>query len=89
MDEGFIDFVPLLEFHNSGDWALLRSVLDAEEITYFIQGEHVAPYLFHALPMRLMVRRDQVGEVREILRDIEFSFAYNLPEDPPAADGDR
>jgi hypothetical protein len=51
--------------------------LDSEGIVYFIQGEHVAPYLYHALPMRLMVRSDQAVGVRELLKQFRLSSAYD------------
>ena len=70
------DFTEILAFHNPGDLAFLKSFLDAAEIDYFVQGEHVAHYLFNAVPMRLMVRRDQVVQARQLLADIEFSNAY-------------
>jgi hypothetical protein len=54
--------------------------LDAEGIVYFIQGEHVAPYLFNALPMRVMVRKDQADKAREILKDIKLSYSYGFRE---------
>ena len=69
----FVEYEPVLEVHNAGDRAFLKSILDAGEITYFIQGEYVAPYLFNALPMRLMVRKDQVADVRAMLKDVELS----------------
>ena len=47
----------IFEIHNASDQAYLKSILDAEEITYFIQDEHVAPFIFHAVPMRLMVKK--------------------------------
>lgn len=56
--------------------AFLKSILDAEGIEYFLQGEFVAPYLFNALPMRLMVRKDQVEKAREILQDVQLSYSY-------------
>ena len=74
MKEEFIEYELILETHNPGDQALLKSILDAEGIIYFLQGEHVAPYLYHALPVRLMVRKDQAEKAREILKDIELSF---------------
>jgi hypothetical protein len=76
MENKFIEYVQILETHNAGDRVFLKSILDAEGITYFIQGEFVAPYLFNALPMRLMVKKDQEKKVREILKDIDLSYSY-------------
>ena len=78
MKNEFIEYVPILETHNAGDRVFLKSVLDAEGITYFIQGEYVAPYVFNALPMRLMVKKDQANKAREILKDIELSYSYGV-----------
>ena len=75
-EEGFIDYEFIFEIHNASDQAYLKSILDAERIIYFIQGEHVAPYIFHALPMRLMVKKDQAAKVRELLKGFELSAAY-------------
>ena len=76
MKNEYIEYELILETHNEGDRALLKSILDAEGIKYYFQGEHVAPYYYHALPMRLMVMKDQAKEAREILKDIELSFSY-------------
>lgn len=76
MKNEFIEYVPIIETHNAGDRVLLKSILDAEGITYFIQGEYVAPYVFNALPMRFMVKKDQANKAREILKDIELSYSY-------------
>ena len=75
-EENFIDFELIFEIHNASDLAYLKSLLDAEGITYFIQGEHVAPFIFHAVPMRLMVKKDQAEMVRELLKDFKHSLAY-------------
>lgn len=74
--ENFIDYELITEIYNASDQAYLKSILDAEGTTYFIQGEHVAPYVFHAVPMRLMVRKDQAAKVRELLKNFELSSAY-------------
>lgn len=71
------DFEAILAIHSAGDRVFIRSLLDAEGIVYFIQGEHVAPYVYHALPMRLMVRRDQADRVRAMLRDFDAAGAYD------------
>ena len=78
MKNGFAEFIPVLETRNAGDRVLIKSVLDAEAIVYYIQGEHVAPYLFNALPMRVMVKKDQAEKAREILREIELSYTYGF-----------
>jgi hypothetical protein len=71
------DFELILETHSPSDCAFLRSILDAEGVTYFIQGEHVSAYIYHALPMRLMVHRDQADLVRELLKDFDSSGLYD------------
>jgi hypothetical protein len=71
------DFTMVLEIHNAGDRVFIRSILDAEGVDYFIQGETVAPYIFHSVPMRLMVRKDQVPMVHEILGNFEQAAAYD------------
>ena len=76
MKDDYIKYELILETHNEGDLVLLKSILDAEGITYYIQGEHVAPYIYHALPMRLMVKKDQAADTREILKDVNLSFSY-------------
>jgi hypothetical protein len=75
-DQNDLDFVLIMEVRNAGDQAFIKSLLDAEGVVYYIQGEHVAPYLYHALPMRLMVRKDQAAQVRELLKDFQLSSAY-------------
>jgi hypothetical protein len=89
MQNKFIEYVPILETHNAGDRVFLKSILDAEGITYFIQGEYVAPYVFNALPMTLMVRKEQADKAREILKDIKLSYSYggrNRPKDSKGRD---
>jgi len=78
----FIEYVPILETHNAGDRVFLKSILDAEGITYFIQGEYVAPYVFNALPMTLMVKMDQADKARELLKDIKLSYSYGGRKSP-------
>lgn len=74
--ETITDFDMVLEIHSAGDHVFLRSILDSEGIDYFIQGETVAPYIFHSVPMRLMVRKDQAEQVRELLENFKQSPAY-------------
>jgi len=83
MNDTFIEYEMILEVLNAGDQAFLKSVLNAENIDYFIQGETVAPYLFHSVAMRLMVRKDQAAAARELLKHFQQGAAYTgLKSDP-------
>ena len=86
MKHDFIEFVPVMETHNAGDRVLIKSLLDAEGIVYYIQNEFVAPYLLNALPMRIMVRKDQAASAREILKGLDLSYSYGIRDWPPEDD---
>ena len=73
----YVDYELVLETQSAGDLAFLKSILDAEEITYFVQGEHVAQFIFHSVPMRLMVKKEDVAKVKEILKGVNLSSAYS------------
>lgn len=85
MEKEFTEYVPIIETHNAGDRVFIKSILDAEGIVYFIQGEQVAPYLFNALPMRVMVKKDQAEKARKLVKGIELAYSYGFrgnSEDP-------
>jgi hypothetical protein len=78
----FVDYKEVLATFNPMDIALIKSILDAEEITYFFQGEHFLRARPLALPARLMVRTDQVEEAVEILKDLKLAFSgINVSKD--------
>ena len=77
MSENFMEYELILETHNAGDQVFIKSILDSEGVTYFFQGEYVAPYLFHALPMRLLVKKEDAAKAREILANMKISSAYD------------
>jgi hypothetical protein len=72
----YIDYEEVLWTHSPSDVAIIKSLLDAEGITYFFQGETVAPYLYNAVPMRLLVKKDEREAVTEILKDVDLSLTY-------------
>ena len=77
MKDEFVDYELLLQTQSAGDIAFLKSILDAEGITYFVQGEHVAQYIYHSVPMRLLVDKEELVKAREILKDVKLSTAYS------------
>ncbi len=70
----FIDYDEVLATYNLADIAILKSVLEGEDITYFFKGEHFARMQPLADPVRLMIRKDQVEDVRNLLADLKLSF---------------
>ncbi len=70
----FVDYEEVLATYNPADIAFMKSLLDAEGITYFFKGEHFLYMRPLADPARLMVRKEQAAEAKELLKDMELSF---------------
>jgi len=70
----FIDYEEVLATYNPADIAILKSVLESENITYFFKGEHFTYMRPLADPARLMVRKDQVKDASNLLADLKLSF---------------
>ena len=70
----FIDFEEVFYTYNPADIAFVKSMLDAEHITYFFKGEHFLYMRPLADPARLMVRTDQVAFAKDLLKDLDLSF---------------
>lgn len=71
-----IEFEDILSTNNPGDVAIIKSLLDGEGITYIIQGEHVAPLIYYAVPIRLLVRKEHVEKAVDMLKDLNLSFTF-------------
>jgi hypothetical protein len=75
-DKQYIDFRQVLETYNPADVALIKSLLDAEDIAYYFLGEYSAPYMYHAIPLILLVKSDQVELVSTLLKDLDLSVTF-------------
>ena len=70
----FIEWKEVLATKNNGDIALLKSLLDSENITYYFHGEHfnlVRPWVEPAI---LMVDRNDLEKTKDLINDLELSF---------------
>ncbi|UCG93399.1 MAG: hypothetical protein JSV97_06790, partial [candidate division WOR-3 bacterium] len=74
-------FVELLATYNRADVAIIQSILDDAVITYFFKGERFIPRPF-AEPVRLMVKKEEVEETKELLKDLNLRFgaSFDAPE---------
>ncbi|TMA94056.1 MAG: DUF2007 domain-containing protein [Deltaproteobacteria bacterium] len=63
----FIDLVEVLSIADPGQIALVKSILEAEEILYLPQGENFN--LGRNIAVRFLVPRDYLIQAREILAD--------------------
>lgn len=70
----FVDFEEVLATYNPADIALLKSILDSEDVTYFFKGENFQHMRPLADPARLMIRKDQVENVIILIKDLKLSY---------------
>jgi hypothetical protein len=68
------NLIELMATVHAGELALARSVLDAEGIAYFVEGEQFA-LIQHAVPARVLVFVDDEAHARDVLRPLGVSVA--------------
>lgn len=71
----FVNFNQILATYNPADIVFLKSLLESEGIQYFFKGEHFMYMRPLADPVRLMVRRDQVDETMELIKNVKLSVS--------------
>lgn len=59
---------------NPADLAVVRSVLDAEGITYFVHGEHFASIRPLVEPARVLVPEAEAEHARDLLRHLDLAY---------------
>ena len=67
-------FIKLLSTFNLVDIAMIKSILDGSEITYYFIGENFNQIDQLVQPARLFVRKDQADEAREWLKDLNITY---------------
>ncbi|RKY72748.1 MAG: hypothetical protein DRP97_00190 [Candidatus Latescibacterota bacterium] len=84
-----MDFEQVLATFNPADIAIIRSLLDGEEVDYFFHGEHFSRLRPLVEPARLMVAKDQVQKATEILKDLELTYMPFSAFMPPKKEAAR
>jgi hypothetical protein len=67
-------FIPILSTYNLGDIDLIKSILDNEDIAYFLKGENTAHISSAMDTTVLMVEESQVNIVKELLKNFDLKF---------------
>ncbi len=69
-----MNYVEILKTYNAGDIALIKSLLDGENIAYHFIGEHFNALEPMVQPARLMVIKEQAEMARDILSEFNGAF---------------
>jgi hypothetical protein len=70
-------FIKVLGTNSLTDIAIIKSVLDAEGIMYFFQGENLLT-LRPADPALLMVAENDLEKTIELLRPLKLNYVHSL-----------
>ena len=83
------DFREVYRTFNPADIAFIKSILEENDVVYYINNENV-PFvggLAFAEPMRVMVEADKFEAVQELLKDFQGNFgAFSFEDEPPPGD---
>jgi len=71
----FVEYKELLSTYNLADIALIESILDGENIIYFMQNEEFNTLTFSPQPVRVMVNTDQFDMAKKLLKDFELQYS--------------
>lgn len=64
--------IEVFSTYNPGEIAVIKSVLDAQDIRYFFQGENINLLIAAGARPRLLVDEKDARLVRDILRELGF-----------------
>jgi len=68
----YVEMVEVFSTYNPGDIAVIKSILDGEDIHYYFQGENTNLMVGGGAYARLLVQADQIGRVKDILKELGF-----------------
>ena len=78
LTSNIIEYDLILKTFSLSDISFIRSVLDYEEINYYFIGEKLLEITTVLEPAALIVKREDVKKVLEILKGINLSYVSTL-----------
>ena len=88
----YVDYEQILATYNPGDVALLKSLLDSEEIDYYFDGEDFLYSTPMVQPAQLLVRPHDMTRARELIKPLHLtgaSLAHDEKAEGIELDGDE
>ena len=70
----FVDYEEVFATFNPAEIALMKSLLESEQIPHFFHGENFVQLYALAMPAKLFVGKDHVETARELLKDLRLSL---------------
>lgn len=70
------DYMHLMSTYNTGDVAFIKSLLDAEGLSYYFQGEHFSVLRPLVEPARLLVENKDVEKAEDLLEGLELNYFW-------------
>lgn len=68
-------FVEILRTSNPGDMALMKSLLDAENIAYYFLGENFN-LIYAPIDCRLMVLEEDAGKAENAIKELDLNYSF-------------
>jgi len=65
----YVDFKEIKTSLDMGDIAIMKSILDDNQIIYFIHNEYLGSTFGAAFPARIMISKDQAQEAKDLLKN--------------------
>ena len=71
----YVNYEQLLATYNPGDVAILKSVLDSEDIQYYFEGEDFLYSTPMVQPTQLLVRTEDVERAQKLIKPLHLTGA--------------
>jgi hypothetical protein len=84
-----MDYKLLIETSNPADIALIKSLLDAEDILYFVHGEAFNAVRLMVEPVRFMVAEDRLEDAEELIGELRLSYGSIGPPQQEGGEGNE
>ena len=70
----YVEYEEIMRTFNPADVAVVKSLLDAEGVTYFFRGENFLMMRPLVEPAALMVKKDEAEMVRDLLKRLDLRY---------------